>query len=519
MVRSTTLFNPFDLVPIGLAFVLALTLTPIVGILARRWGFVAKPKSDRWHKKPTALLGGIAILATVLLTWAVFLPLTKASVLVMTASAFLWAVGLVDDVFQIKPYQKLTGQVIGAAAVIAGGLILPWTPWPLVNVMVTVFWLVGITNAVNLLDNMDGLAAGVAAIASLSLSICFLSDGQTAEAILLALFAAALLGFLIWNSNPASIFMGDCGSLFIGFFLACAALLHVTGGRSRSLMAVLAVPVLILFIPIFDTTFVTLLRKLAGRAISQGGRDHTSHRLVGLGMSERRAVWMLYAYAALSGGLALLVRAIPLEISLAAIVSFTMLLTLLGVHLAGVRVYDKPGDAPVGPRRPLVTFLIDLSYKRRGFEVLLDVGLVLLAYYAACWVLLGPMAQSDPWAGLLRVLPALLLVKMATFLAAGVYRGLWRYIDIDSLVVYARAVLLSSLAGAAAAHFVFDIGVLIARLFLLDGLILLTLLVGSRTIFRVLRLLLPPIKVRQVVFVSDPVDSAQEPRIPEASLP
>src|SRR5262252_607720 len=114
---------------------------------------------------------------------------------------------------------------------------------------------------------------------------------------MVAVFAAALLGFLIYNSNPASIFMGDSGSMFIGFFLASTALVNVSGGRSRSFVPVLAVPILVLFIPIFDTTFVTLLRKLSGRSASQGGRDHTSHRLVALGLSERRAVMMLYGLA------------------------------------------------------------------------------------------------------------------------------------------------------------------------------------------------------------------------------
>src|SRR5258705_9870044 len=123
---------------------------------------------------------------------------------------------------------------------------------------------------------------------------------------MLLVFAGALLGFLIYNSNPASIFMGDCGSMFVGFFLASSALVNVSGGRSRSFLPVLAVPILVLFIPIFDTTFVTILRKLSGRAASQGGRDHTSHRLGGLGMTERHALWMLYAFPALSGLLAVL---------------------------------------------------------------------------------------------------------------------------------------------------------------------------------------------------------------------
>src|SRR6185312_13029571 len=155
------------------------------------------------------------------------------------------------------------------------------------NMVITIFWLIGITNAINLLDNMDGLATGIAAIASAFLTLNFITANHPTETLMLAVFTGALLGFLVYNSNPASIFMGDSGSMFIGFFLAAAALINVAGGRSRSFLPVLAVPILVLFIPIFDTTFVTVLRKLSGRAASQGGRDHTSHRLVALGMSER----------------------------------------------------------------------------------------------------------------------------------------------------------------------------------------------------------------------------------------
>src|SRR5262249_2783159 len=147
------------------------------------------------------------------------------------------------------------------------------------------------------------------------------------ECLLLLVFGAALLGFLVYNTNPASIFMGDCGSMFIGFFLAGAALLDSPLGRTRSFLPVLAVPVLVLFIPIFDITFVTLLRKLSGRAASQGGRDHTSHRLVALGLSERRAVALLYALAAISGLLSLAVRNLSLDLSLAAVVGFSLALT------------------------------------------------------------------------------------------------------------------------------------------------------------------------------------------------
>src|SRR5438445_9275356 len=169
----------------------------------------------------------------------------------------------------MKPYQKLIGRLLVASAVVYLGLILPWTASFILNMIITFVWLVGVTNAVNMLDNMDGLAAGVAAIAALFLCTNFLANGQPREAVMLTAFCGGLVGFLFYNHNPASIFMGDCGSMFVGFFLASAALLNgASGGRSRSVIAVLAVPVLILCIPIFDTTFVTLSRKLAGRAAS-----------------------------------------------------------------------------------------------------------------------------------------------------------------------------------------------------------------------------------------------------------
>src|SRR5712692_10037298 len=258
-----------NIVPPIAAFALALALTPVVRAVARRWGFVARPKTDRWHKNPTAMMGGVAIWLAVVGTYLVFVPHTRQDWVVVGASTFLFLVGLVDDLVHTKPYQKLIGQVIGAAIVANYGLALPWTRSLPVNMVITIFWLIGITNAINLLDNMDGLATGIAAIASVFLTVNFVAGGQPTEALMLAVFAAALIGFLVYNSHPASIFMGDCGSMFIGFFLASAALVHLSGGgRSRSFLPVLAVPILILVIPIFDTTFVTIIRKISGRAAS-----------------------------------------------------------------------------------------------------------------------------------------------------------------------------------------------------------------------------------------------------------
>ena len=484
-------FSPLNLLAVAASLILALVFTPVVRALARRFGVVAKPKTDRWHKKPTAMLGGVAIWLSVVIPYLVFVPHTPYGWVILKASSFLFLVGLVDDLIHTKPYQKLIGQVLGSAFVVYYGLSLPWTQSLPINMALAIFWLIGITNAVNLLDNMDGLAAGIAIVAAGFLALSFINTGQLTDALMLAAFAGALLGFLVYNSNPASIFMGDCGSMFVGFFLASSALVNVSGGRSRSFLPVLAVPILVLFIPIFDTTFVTILRKLSGRAASQGGLDHTSHRLVALGMSERHAVWMLYGFAALSGLLAFLVQRVKLDVSLAAIAGFTILLTLLGVYLAGVKVYDPTEEERALKEKPLYTFLVDLSYKRRIFEVLLDLVLIILAYWSAYAIKFGPFSKSPAWQLFLRTLPVLVFVKMSAFLVMGVYRGIWRYTSIGDLIVFAKAVALSSIGSLLAVLFAFRFEGFSRTVFAIDAVIMFLLLAGSRMAFRLFRQILP----------------------------
>jgi UDP-GlcNAc:undecaprenyl-phosphate GlcNAc-1-phosphate transferase len=461
------------------AFACALAFTPAVRALARRKGIVAKPKSDRWHTRPTAMLGGVAIFAAVIVPLLVLLPAARQSWIVMAGSAALFLIGLADDFLHIKPYQKLIGQLLAASAVVWFGLMLPWTGSFTLNVLITLFWLVGITNAVNMLDNMDGLAAGVSAIAAAFLGWNFVANQQLPEALMLAAFAGALAGFLVYNRHPASIFMGDCGSLFVGFFLACSALLNGSaGGRSRSVAAVLAVPVLVLLVPIFDTTLVTLVRKVAGRSVSQGGRDHASHRLVALGLSEKYAVWMLYTFAIAAGLLAMLVRHAALDVSLGAIAAFTVVLTLLGIYLARVRVYDA------SEKSAAFTFLVNFSYKRRLFEVALDVVLIALSFYCAHALIFGPVSGGGGWSEFLRTLPMVLAIKLAALLLAGVYRGPWRYARLSDVPGYAMGVLF----GATVAGLLLHIGL---RVLVLDAVLLLLAITASRFAFRLLRKLLP----------------------------
>jgi UDP-GlcNAc:undecaprenyl-phosphate GlcNAc-1-phosphate transferase len=464
-------------------------MTLAVRFGAHRSGFVAAPKSDRWHKNTTAMLGGTAIFLTTILIYLVFVPITRDSLVVVGGSTFLFVVGLIDDLVSMRPYQKLIGQLIGAGILVFFGLKMPITGYDLVDIWITVLWVVGITNAINLLDNMDGLAAGIAAIAAIPLALNFAANGNTNEVLLLAGFVGALIGFLVFNSNPASIFMGDCGSLFIGFFLASSVLLSQIGGRSRSIVAVLAVPVLVLFVPIFDTTFVAILRKLRGEPASKGGRDHTSHRLVALGMSERAAVWMLYGFAIIAAVLSWIVNRLEATESLALIALFTIALVIIGVYLSKVRAYDAEGGAI--PETAAYAFLVNVSHKRRIFEVFLDAFLITLAYYGSFAFLYGSFEHTGNWDLFVGTLPLLILIKLAAFLFAGVYRGLWRYTSLGDLFTFSKGVVLGSVVSVLAVLLLYRFQYFSRAVFVLDALLLLVGLVGSRMAFRLIRELLP----------------------------
>ena len=288
---------------IGAAFLTCAMLTPLVRWVALKKGWVATPSADRWHEKPTALMGGISIFT------AVFIPcmwladfgfigqllsgngisgLPSIGAILCLGSAFLFCLGLMDDFHNVKPQTKLVGQIVAAALVTGVGYRLHWFESLTLDTMATLIWIVGITNAFNLIDNMDGLCSGVGLVATAGLAVLF--SGVSAEAFHISLiFSGALAGFLIYNFNPAKIFMGDCGSLVIGFSIGVLTLFYSETDPATH-VAVIAVPVMILMVPILDTTLVTAIRLLSGRKASTGGKDHTSHRLVLMGFSEKKAV-------------------------------------------------------------------------------------------------------------------------------------------------------------------------------------------------------------------------------------
>lgn len=425
---------PSPLLPFLISFALTALCTPLVILLARRMGWVARPREDRWHSKPTALMGGIGIFAGTTAAWAVIAVTTEgqkgggagAILPIALPAAAVFLLGAIDDRITLRPHVKLIGQVAAVAAMIVGGVKFEALP-PWIGLPLTFLWVVGITNAINLLDNMDGLAAGVAAISAAAMAAyCIGEHGGLGGAAVTAQAAFALAGgcaaFLIFNFKPARIFMGDCGSMFIGFSMAALAV-QGTYRSAPNLMLSLLVPVAVLAIPIFDTTLVAIARTLHGRKISQGGRDHSSHRLVALGLSERATVLVLYCLTALFGGLALASTQMRL-LGVAAIgVLLLCGLAALGLYLGFLRVYTDEARVPTHVR-VLGGILL---HKKQYLQVMIDLVLIPVAFVGAHLLrfegeLPGPLTQA-----VLAAIPAVLAAKLIGLGLCRAYRGVWRY--------------------------------------------------------------------------------------------
>jgi len=436
-------------------------------------------------------MGGIAIYLAFVIGCFLFAPDLSRAYPILIAATLLFGVGIVDDIRQLKPYVKLVMQVVAASIVVFGGLRLPgmiWTSWG--ADFLTIFWLVAITNAINLLDNMDGLAGGISLIACAFLAITFLVNGQTTEAALPLILAGAITGFLRFNFNPASIFMGDCGSMFLGFALSGIALLS-DFGRARNLVSVLATPVLILTIPIFDTMVVAVTRKLSGRPVSQGGRDHTSHRLVALGMSERRATLLLYLFAALSGALALAVRQMAIWGALALIVGFALSVLFIGLYVGKVGFYEHGRVSNQGVvSGTFVDPFGNFSHRRRIFEILLDTVLVALAYYSAYLLRFDGDMPGEQIAIFIRTLPPLVAIQILSFLIGGVYEGIWRYAGVGELARLAVAVFVGSTICGLAVLFFYKFHGPSRAVFILNGVLLFVFVGASRVSFRLIAALI-----------------------------
>jgi UDP-GlcNAc:undecaprenyl-phosphate GlcNAc-1-phosphate transferase len=466
----------------------SILLTPLCRYLAHQFGYVAKPKEDRWHSKPTALLGGIAIVVPSLVIGVAVGPDANMWRL-LGCFAAIAAVGLADDLLSLKPSTKLISQIAVASALLFFGYRLHWTNSLIFDSMFTLFWIVGITNALNLLDNMDGLCAGTALIAGIFLAVgAYRGTGANPEVTYLAVMLGATAGFLIYNVNPASIFMGDTGSLFLGLNLAALTLVSPLGPQTSGVISVVAGPVLLLLIPILDTSLVTVVRILSGRKPSQGGRDHSSHRLVALGLPERTAVAVLWGLAACAGAIGLLLQQLDdanWDLGVIVAVGFLLAMTIFAVFLARIRVYT---ESEVGslPRSGVTPLLIEVMYKRRIAEIVLDLCLIPLAYYCAYRLRFEGTVRAINNQYFIESLPVVLATQVLSNFAVGAYRGTWRYFGMMDAVVLVRGVVIGTVTSVMIVLYISHFESYSRAVFVIYAALLTLLLIGTRASFRLL---------------------------------
>ena len=295
-----------------LAAGLALWLTPRVREAAIRFGIVDRPDGHlKGQKEPVPYLGGIAIYLSFLLALALTVDFSRETLGLLLAGSIVVLVGLVDDLGSLKPWTKLAGQTVAVLVLVKSGIFIKLTflPWP-VAIALSIVWLLACANAFNLIDIMDGLSAGTAIVASLGLIVVAMLAGKDDTALVLAALAGSCLGFLRYNFQPAKIYMGDCGSLFLGLMLGAAAMNNAYTKTNR--LAAVA-PALILGVPLFDMLFVMYIRRRRGLPVMLGSPDHVALRLRKWRLTTRQTVVASYAATAVLGVAALAMSAASLS--------------------------------------------------------------------------------------------------------------------------------------------------------------------------------------------------------------
>ncbi len=480
-------------------------VTPLIARYAGWRGLVVQPRADRWHRRPTPLLGGLAMAIGVLVVMSFALPHTQPLAAVILCAGAACALGLIDDFRKLAPTTKLAGQVLIASLLVVGGTRVEIVPFLPLAFVLTIVWVVAMMNAVNLIDNMDGLAAGIAAIAGLALGITAMPTNLPA-AIVAGATAGAASGFLIYNFHPARIFMGDAGSLLLGFLLATSALLQTATATTNVAIAVFA-PLAVLALPIFDTAFVSASRRLAGRPISRGGRDHVSHRLVALGLSERATVLILYAVAAVLAALAIGAELVS-GLFVPLLVLAAIALAIFGVFLSEVESYERT-------RRVHGNAIARAIFRHGRFsaEILLDVGLLTIAYYFAYLLRYEDQPVTIWLAEFGWSLPIVVSLQLGALVVLRVYRTLWRYLGATDIFGILRSLAIANVLAATAIWIGDPAGTRSPAVFILDWLLASLLFLGARALVLWLRrwfALRPRAGERRVVIVgaSDPGELA-----------
>lgn len=330
MITTQDIFGAFFI-----AIIISYGFTPLARQIAFKIKLLDHPNSKKSHAHPTPLLGGLSIFLAFFTAVFFTININKQMYGILTGGIILMTLGMIDDKLGMMPKMKLSGQILAALIVYKAGVRVITFEDYYVSMFFTVFWIVGITNAFNLLDNLNGLSSGIAGISAIFFGVMALFNSEVYIAVLAFALAGACFGFLKHNFPKANIFMGDSGSMFLGFTLACIAILGSWETDKISLSFCL--PILVLGYPIFDTTLVTFLRIKEKRSVFIGGKDHSSHILASLGFKKKRAVLLIYIICMMLGLAAFLISVLPLAIGTTIFLITALSMLGFGIYLWLIR--------------------------------------------------------------------------------------------------------------------------------------------------------------------------------------
>lgn len=341
--------NTMQFLPVlVVGFTAALGLTPLSRQIAMRLGVVDKPNHRKIHNDLKPLMGGLAIDLAFAIAVLLFSPPQYFTQLgaVLIGGTLLALIGLLDDRYNLSTRTRFTVMIMAACGLIAAGIQIRLFNTPLLDYPITIIWVVALTNALNFLDNMDGLSAGLAAISAAVFVLIALGLELSLVSILAAALLGSAVGFLIYNFNPASTFMGDMGALVLGFVLATLAI-KIEFWEHPPVTAYWIIPILALMIPIFDINLVVFTRLWEGRSPTQAGKDHTSHRLMSLGLSQRQTLLVMYGLAFFFGAIALALTAATPEVALIIGGLCVLLVVLMYAAMIYIRLKYQQVPPPV----------------------------------------------------------------------------------------------------------------------------------------------------------------------------
>src|SRR5271154_543851 len=341
---------------------------PLGRRVALSFEIVVKPSGDRWHREPTPLLGGAAVIVGFLASLLLFGHVEKWLIL---GAVGLFVVGAIDDTWVLSPRAKLIAQLLVVGMVMSRAPIFKILPWPPLNLLLTILWFVVTINAVNLIDGLDGLAAGLGIASAVTVAVLAALHGQVMVLGWSLGLAGALVGFLIYNYKPASIFMGDAGALPVGFILGGLSI-EASKLITNSWLASAGGALVVVLVPGNDTFVVTIGRLAAGYSISRRGLDHFHHRLAKLGLSDHRVMQLMSALAVAGGACAIVLSRMRHFYIVATLSAGLLFFALIGLFLIDLNLDSTSSSIEHDKRRGLAGAILNLNLKRRVFEVVLD---------------------------------------------------------------------------------------------------------------------------------------------------